>query len=148
MIRVVLPQHLRTLARVDGEVQLDVEGVVTQRSVLDALEARYPMLTRNHPRPRHAEAPAVREVLRLRGGPVPRAAGLPAARRRRDRGRAFLGGRGDCGWVAYCVAGDGTCSAALSGRRNAGLKPGATSGSRPAEIANSFATLPPPAREY
>jgi molybdopterin synthase sulfur carrier subunit len=44
MIRVVLPQHLRTLARVNGEVQLDVEGPVTQRSVLDALEARYPML--------------------------------------------------------------------------------------------------------
>ena len=44
MIRVVLPAHLRTLARVDGEVTLDVEGEVTQRSVLDALEARYPML--------------------------------------------------------------------------------------------------------
>ena len=44
MIRVVLPQHLRTLARVDGEVTLEVAGVVTQRSVLDALEARYPML--------------------------------------------------------------------------------------------------------
>ena len=44
MIRVVLPASLRTLARVDGEVQLQVEGRVTQRSVLDALEARYPML--------------------------------------------------------------------------------------------------------
>ena len=44
MIRVVLPAHLRTLARVDGEVKLDVEGPVTQRSVLDVLEARYPML--------------------------------------------------------------------------------------------------------
>ena len=44
MIRVTLPAHLRKLARVDGEVQLDVEGPVTQRSVLDALEARYPML--------------------------------------------------------------------------------------------------------
>jgi molybdopterin synthase sulfur carrier subunit len=44
MIRVVLPTHLRTLAHVDGEVQLDVEGQVTQRTVLDALEARYPML--------------------------------------------------------------------------------------------------------
>ncbi len=44
MIRVVLPAHLRTLAHVDGEVELDVEGQVTQRSVLDALEARYPML--------------------------------------------------------------------------------------------------------
>jgi sulfur-carrier protein len=44
MIRVVLPQHLRTLARVDREVQLHVDGPVTQCSVLDALEARYPVL--------------------------------------------------------------------------------------------------------
>jgi molybdopterin synthase sulfur carrier subunit len=44
MIRVVLPFHLRTLAKVDGEVELHVEGLATQRSVLDALEARYPML--------------------------------------------------------------------------------------------------------
>ena len=44
MIRVLLPAHLRTLARVDGEVALDVKGQATQRSVLDALEARYPML--------------------------------------------------------------------------------------------------------
>ena len=44
MIRVVLPSHLRKLARVDGGVKVDVEGPVTQRSVLDALEARYPML--------------------------------------------------------------------------------------------------------
>ena len=44
MIRVVLPAHLRTLARVASEVTLDVQGKVTQRSVLDALEARYPML--------------------------------------------------------------------------------------------------------
>jgi hypothetical protein len=45
MIRVILPYHLRTLAQVGAEVQLDVEGSVTQRSVLDALEARYPMLS-------------------------------------------------------------------------------------------------------
>jgi molybdopterin converting factor small subunit len=44
MIRVVLPAHLRTLAQVDGEVELEVAGQVTQRSVLDALEARYPVL--------------------------------------------------------------------------------------------------------
>ncbi len=44
MIRVVLPAHLRTLAHVDGELKLDVEGQATQRSVLDALEACYPML--------------------------------------------------------------------------------------------------------
>jgi molybdopterin synthase sulfur carrier subunit len=43
MIRVVLPAHLRTLAHVDGEVTLDVAGEVTQRAVLDALEARYPV---------------------------------------------------------------------------------------------------------
>jgi hypothetical protein len=44
MIRVVLPPHLRTLAQVRGDVELDVAGPVTQRSVLDALEAHYPML--------------------------------------------------------------------------------------------------------
>jgi sulfur-carrier protein len=44
MIRVILPQHLRTLAHVGTELTLEVEGPLTQRSVLDALEARYPML--------------------------------------------------------------------------------------------------------
>ena len=44
MIRVALPVHLRTLAHLDGEVILDVEGPITQRSVLNAIEARYPML--------------------------------------------------------------------------------------------------------
>jgi molybdopterin synthase sulfur carrier subunit len=44
IIRVVLPAHLRTLAKVSGEVQLEVTGQVTQRSVLDALEASYPVL--------------------------------------------------------------------------------------------------------
>ena len=44
IIRVVLPAHLRTLARVDGELKVDVEGPATQRSILDALEATYPML--------------------------------------------------------------------------------------------------------
>ena len=44
MIRVLLPSHLRTLAGVKGEVNLEIEGQATQRSVLDALEARYPML--------------------------------------------------------------------------------------------------------
>ncbi len=51
MIRVVLPAHLRALARIDGEVELDVTGQITQCSVLDALEERYPMLRgtiRNH----------------------------------------------------------------------------------------------------
>ena len=44
MIRVVLPAHLRSLARIDGEVELDVAGQVTQCTVLDALETRYPVL--------------------------------------------------------------------------------------------------------
>jgi molybdopterin synthase sulfur carrier subunit len=44
MIRVILPQHLRTLARVGDEVQIEVQGQVTQRSVLDALENSYPVL--------------------------------------------------------------------------------------------------------
>jgi sulfur-carrier protein len=45
MIRVLLPPHLRGLARLAGEVELDIQGPVTQRAVLDALEARYPMLS-------------------------------------------------------------------------------------------------------
>ena len=44
MIRVALPAHLRTLAKVSGEVKLEIAGPVTQRAVLDALEVRYPML--------------------------------------------------------------------------------------------------------
>jgi molybdopterin synthase sulfur carrier subunit len=44
VIRVVLPQHLRTLARVGEEVEIEIEGPATQRAVLDALETRYPML--------------------------------------------------------------------------------------------------------
>jgi hypothetical protein len=44
VIRVIIPQHLRTLAHVGGEVELELDGPVTLRSVLDALEARYPML--------------------------------------------------------------------------------------------------------
>jgi molybdopterin synthase sulfur carrier subunit len=44
MIRVILPYHLRTLARVEGEVEIDMKAAATQRSILDALEARFPML--------------------------------------------------------------------------------------------------------
>jgi len=44
MIRVVLPAHLRTLARIDGDVEMEIDGPVTQRAILDAIEARYPML--------------------------------------------------------------------------------------------------------
>ena len=61
MIRVVLPTHLRTLARVDREVQLEVEGPVTQAAILDALEASYPMLRgtmRDHTT--HARRPFIR----------------------------------------------------------------------------------------
>ena len=61
MIQVVLPAHLRTLARVNGDVELQVEGPVTQRSVLDALEASYPVLRgtiRDHVT--HARRPFVR----------------------------------------------------------------------------------------
>ena len=96
MIRVMLPAHLRTLAHVDGEVKLDVEGPATQRSVLDALEARYPMLRgtiRDHVTQR---APAVRAVLRLRGGSVARAAGYRPARRGRVGDGAVSHRRGDC----------------------------------------------------
>ena len=66
MIRVVLPAHLRTLARVGGEVELDVRGRSTQRAVLDALEDAFPGAARHDPRSRHTEAPAVRAVLRVR----------------------------------------------------------------------------------
>ncbi len=45
MIRVVLPTHLKTLARVNGEIQLEIEGPVTQAAILDALEMRFPMLS-------------------------------------------------------------------------------------------------------
>ena len=44
MIRIVLPAHLRNLARVNGEVELQVQGLITQRTILDSLEATYPML--------------------------------------------------------------------------------------------------------
>ncbi|MFY9904967.1 MAG: MoaD/ThiS family protein [Terriglobales bacterium] len=44
MIRVILPQHLRTLAQVGSEIELEVDGPITQRSILNAIEARYPML--------------------------------------------------------------------------------------------------------
>jgi len=44
MIRIVLPPHLRTLARVDGELKLKIDGAVTQQSILDAIESKYPML--------------------------------------------------------------------------------------------------------
>ena len=70
MIRVLLPVHLRTLARVDGEVQLPVADPVTLGAVLDAVEAAYPVLRgtlRDHVT---LPPPSLCEVLRLRRGPV------------------------------------------------------------------------------
>ena len=71
MIRVVLPTHLRTLARVNDEVQLDVQGEVTQRAVIDALEARYPTL-RGTVRDQAPRTSRPRQVLCLLRGPLPR----------------------------------------------------------------------------
>ena len=79
MIRVVLPFHLRTLAQVGPEVQIEVAGPVTQRSVLDALEASYPVLRGTMRRPRDAETPALHQVLRLRRRPFPRIPGRSPA---------------------------------------------------------------------
>ena len=90
MIRVTLPAHLRTLAHVDGEVKLDVDGQITQRSVLDALEARYPMLRgtiRDHVTQRRRRVCA---VLRLRRGSLSRTAGRSATRCRRHGGTSLL----------------------------------------------------------
>ena len=103
MIRVVLPAHLRTLAQVDGEVTVRVDHEVTQRTVLDALEATYPVLRgtiRDHVT--HKRRSFVR-VLRVRAGSVPRPSGHAASRRRRDWTRAFPGRRGD-GWRIEATA--------------------------------------------
>ena len=93
MIRVVLPHHLRTLARVEREVQLEVEGQVTQGSVLDALEASYPMLRgtiRDHTS--QQRRPFVRFF--ACGQDLSHdAAGHAAARSRRHRRRATNGDR-------------------------------------------------------
>ena len=80
MIRVVLPAHLRTLAHIEGEVALEVDG--RGHPALGPGRARGPLsdAARDDARSRHAEAPAIRKVLRLRGGSLPRTAGLPAAR--------------------------------------------------------------------
>ena len=78
MIRVVLPQPLCMLARIDREVTVEVEGPVSQRAVLDALEAGYPVL-RGTIRSRHATATGVSAVLRLRAGSVACGAGCAAA---------------------------------------------------------------------
>ena len=90
MIRVVLPAHLRRLASVQGEVRLDVAGPVTQGTVLDALEARYPMLRGTIRDQDSGRRRAVHPLLRLRGRPVPRAAGRAPARRSRQRTEPYL----------------------------------------------------------
>jgi hypothetical protein len=102
MIRVVLPAHLRTLARVDSEVKLDVAEPATQRAVLDALEACYPML-RGTIRDHVPGSAADVAVLRLRGGPVLRVAGRSAARRGRVGGAAAFRCRGRCRVVGWLV---------------------------------------------
>ena len=79
-IRVTLPAHLRKLARVDGEVKLDVEGQVTQRSVLDALEARYPMLRGTIRDQVTQRRRAFVRFFACGGGSLPRTAGRAAAR--------------------------------------------------------------------
>ncbi len=71
MIRVVLPAHLRTLARVTDEVMLELAGPVTQRAILDALEARHPALRGNHPGPGDTKAAALRTLLCLPARPLP-----------------------------------------------------------------------------
>ena len=68
MIRVMLPQHLRTLAKADRMVELDVNGTPTQRSVLDALEAAYPTLRGDDSRSRDPTEAAAGALLRLRPG--------------------------------------------------------------------------------
>ena len=101
MIRVVLPPHLRTLAQTGKEVELQVEGPVTQRSVLDALEAAYPVLRGTIRDQVTAAAPAVHAILRRRAGPVPSTAGCPAARSGRAGCGALLDRGGHCRRLAY-----------------------------------------------
>ena len=95
MIRVVLPAHLRTLARVGGEVQLEVDG--PGHAALGARRAGGALsdAARHDPRPGHAAAAAVRAVLRLRGRPVARIAGRAIAGGGRDGRGAFSHRWGD-----------------------------------------------------
>ena len=96
MIRVLLPPHLRTLARVDGEVNLEIDGQATQRSVLDALEARYPMLRgtiRDHVT--QERRPFLR-FFACEQDLSDELAGCPPARRGRDGSRTSSGHWGHC----------------------------------------------------
>ena len=95
MIRVELPSHLRALARVKGEVTLEVDGAACVLSVLDALEARYPMLRgtiRDHATQAAAAIPA---IFCVRRGFIARSAGSSVARRCDQRQRASAGRRRD-----------------------------------------------------
>ena len=87
MIRVVLPAHLRTLARVTGEVELEVAGEVDAAAVLDALEAAYPVLRGTIRDQVTGAAAAVRAIFRLRRRFIARLAGFTPA-----RGGVFGGG--------------------------------------------------------
>ncbi len=99
MIRVVLPHHLRTLARVGDEVQIELNGSVTLRSRSRCARGKISDAARHDPRSRHAEAPAIREIFRLRRGCVARSAGHAVARRDRNRCGAFLYHGRDCRWL-------------------------------------------------
>ena len=96
MIRVVLPAHLRNLARAGSEVQLDIGGEVTVSAILDALEAGLPDPARHHSRSGYAPAPPIRPILRLRGGPFARCADGAAAGRGGVRCGAVFDCGGDC----------------------------------------------------
>ncbi len=85
MIRVALPQHLQTLARVGAEVEVDVPGTATLRAVLDALESRYPVLRGTIRDQATFKRRRVRALLRLRRGPVARSARHAAAGSGRPR---------------------------------------------------------------
>ena len=118
MIRVVLPYHLRTLARVEGDVQLEVAEPITLRSVLDALEARYPVLRgtiRDHDT---LEAPAVHSLLRLQGRPVSRIARNQLAGRGRERRRAVPDCGGDGGRLARIAKDSSRCGTSQGGFPN------------------------------
>ena len=103
MIRVVLPAHLRTFARVDGEVTLDVAGPVTEGTVLDALEARYPMLRgtiRDHVT--RQRRPFIR-FFACEQDLSHELPDTPAAKGSHDRSRADSHRRCDGGWLARAV---------------------------------------------
>ena len=96
MILVVLPAHLRTLAQVNGDVQLEIQGRATQRAVLDALEVALSDAAWHDSRPSHARAPAIFAVLRVRRGFVICFAGRAASGRSRLGQRAIFHHRSHC----------------------------------------------------